>query len=233
MRNRKTARLALLSVCLVIGMSGMQAEPQQHSLTLSRVNFEVAVRYEAVANVTIGCVAKDFNATADWGDGTPSEILSYNPRRGPGEVIPPGTYPVFSTHRYTGSGRYTVTTTLWVRCSGAAESARSQQKSDVQIFDRVPLATFTTSHKAVSRGGMIELHLTLASPAPPSQTRILIDTDSPEVLLGHPFPRFIDFPANSDHFVLRATTRRQARPGRVSFTATSVNGIRTVAVELQ
>jgi hypothetical protein len=207
-------------------------QASRHSIVLSRVNFEVGMTYEPIGNVTLGCLAKDFSKTIDWGDDTPIEMLSDGAGREPGLLIQPGTYAVFSTHRYAGAGSYTVTTNLWVDCSGANEAERVEEKSVAHVFDHVALSSFTAP-KSVSLGGLIELRLTLAAPAPASQTRIFLKNDSPDAFPQHSFPQFIDVPANSDHVVFKSRTRTQTNSHRVTLTAVAVNGIQTVAIDLK
>jgi hypothetical protein len=221
----------LVPICLVAGTLRMRQAPR-HSIVLSRVNFEVGMTYEPLGKVTLGCAAKDFSQTIDWDDDTPIEMLSDNARPEPGLLIQPGTYVVFSTHRYASTGTYTVTSNLSVQCAGANRLEGAEDKFVAHVFGQVPLSSFTAP-RSVRRGDLMELRLTLAAPAPPSQTRIFLKNDSPDAFLQHSFPQFVNVPANLDHVVFKLRTRTQTKSDRVTLTAVAVNGMQTVAIDLK
>ena len=108
-----------------------------------------------------------------------------------------------------------------------------QQSYRVGVFDHVPVTAFAAKDERIKPGSPIELTIDLASPAPPSGTRLFLKSDKSAGLFPKStFPRFVDVPEGADHYVLRIPTLRTAIPGAVKITLTAGNGRHSSTVQI-
>jgi hypothetical protein len=240
MPSLKSWTTTILCASLFLGLprSIASQEKSKFSIQLLRLNFEIGISYQPIARVALGCRAKDWSATIDWGDAGPVEMLSHPVQLGPDGAISAGTYDVTGNHSYARPSSYTVNTRLVVQCidpkSFPPSASTDNQKFTVNVFDRVGVKDMVAESAAVSKGSPINLTLTLAAPAPASGTRILIKSDrAGEVFPDKYLPNVVEFPERVDHVQLRIPTLPNAVSGPVTITAVAVNGPHPVTIQIK
>lgn len=226
-----TALLALLFLTRVVG--AQSAGESSLSLHPLRSNFEVGVPYiEPIATVSVSCSVKDLSATAQWGDGSATEILSHSVQEHSPLLA---TYDLFSSHLYSNPGTFKASILVTVVCSSNAPTQDrpiwlppksstvkldNKQSFDASVFDRVVVREFTSTVDSVSRGGTLKLSIVLAERAPPSGTRIFLVTDKPRgVFREKSFPDHIDVPAGSVQFSVEVPVLADAVTGALKIAA--------------
>jgi hypothetical protein len=218
--------------------SMISQERPNFSIQLLRLNFEVGIPYQPIARATLGCRAKSWGVTIDWGDGGPVEMMSHPIEPGPDGIIAGGTYDVTGKHSYARAGSYTVDLRLVVLCvdpkAFPLSASGDKQKFSVNVYDRVALKDMTAEMATVRQGSPINLTLTLSAPAPASGTRILIQSNrASEVFPDKYLPAVIEIPERSDHVQLRIPTLPNADSGPVTITAVAVDGSHSVTIHIK
>lgn len=206
-----------------------------HFAALSRTQFEAGYNYqpEAVGTAQIACKARNWYAAMDWGDGTKPEALSHDVAPEHGE-IGPGTYSLFSRHRYLIIGSFEGSLKLAVQCVGKPDEVVSHENLRIEVFGHIPIKLFESEPETVRRGSPVAIRLELAAVAPKSGTRIFLKySDGIGAFQSSLLPTFLEVPPGSSQVQQKIPTLRTASIGTVVITAIGANGPHKIEIKIR
>jgi hypothetical protein len=236
-----TTKIFVVVACLVLLLANIsqssQEDPKREKLfRLLRTDFETYSSYQndPIAQVNIPCQSASWSVLADWGDGTPSEVLSHAVLADEHAPTSPGMYSLYSAHRYTQHGKYDASFKLLGECSGKQGKIADQDSYPIEVFEHVPLETFVSESSIVRRGAPVVLTLKLAALAPKSGTRIVFQTSGTAgIFPPEAVPSIVSIPSGTNRLSLRIPTLKTAPVGTVTLTVISINGPHSLQIRIE
>lgn len=232
-RTVTTRALAAFPTIFLLGSIALAQNDSQGAVELSRVNFETHFNYapRSIGKAVIPCMAGDWTVAADWGDATGPEALSHVVG-GESKTIP-GSYLLYTRHRYDRAGSYTATTTLSVKCANGTRITKRQQAL-INVFDHVGIKTFSSDRTTYAAGDSILLSFVLLGPAPPSGTELFLAADASGAnFSSQTFPVLLVVPPGLDRARAEIRTKISAKDVSITLTAISATGQQHVTVHLE
>lgn len=201
------ATLVLLS-WIMVGLIA-SAGAQVGSTGVNRTSYERGIRYrgEPFGWIATTCPADDFSGVIVYGDSPNHVTMKHNAKPvPPGPHVPAGKYIVSNDdHVYWEVGTYTIVTEARIHCLGTSPgTGRYPTNTTANVYDRIPVHSLEfvvvgappTASKRVStrptdqqerfQSDIVTFMLTLTAPAPPSDTRVRIIVDRPELFVNLP-----------------------------------------------
>jgi hypothetical protein len=176
----------------------------QPRMVLNKVAYEVGIAYtdEVIGKSFPDCLEEDWGHLINWGDGV-QEGLKVDDVYAKGHVIPAigsvaGGFDIHaSNHVYQNAGIYTATIILHKHCwqlNPSGEQKDFNFPSTINVYGRIPLFSFLPHEISATPNQILNLKLTLPSPAPPSNTHVWLEA-SPSFFVNP--PAAVDVPVNA------------------------------------
>jgi hypothetical protein len=222
----------MLAVISMIFWIALVVFAQKGQVVLFRVNVEVGFNYapRPTGKAIIPCSASGWSVVTDWGDGTVPEIMSHPISQG--SKAAPGSYLLYSKHRYDQAGSYVAKTTLSVNCPSGTVATKEQAL--INVFNHVGITTFSSDRATYVGGDPIVLNFVLERPAPPSGTELYVRASaSRDSFSSQRFPLLVTVPPGSDHTTAEIRTNPSAKGASITLTAISATGQQKLMVQLK
>jgi hypothetical protein len=184
-----------------------------------RTNFELNIPYTSpIITMTPPCPFDDWDKTINWGDGQ-VETPSHKDDSGT----------LYSSHQYVKVGTYTATLSISFHCKGYSGGKVLVAVPPVQIgvFGRIPVFDISVSSSSVKGGDPITGTVTLAGYAPPSGTRVAIESGE---LAGGPTEVIV--PPNETAAPFTLTTQKVVQATIIRLKAKTISKYQVVEVTL-
>lgn len=231
----------VISCCLVAGIvPTATGQLVIGSTGVNRTNYERGIRYkgEPFGWIANGCAADDFSGVIVYGDSANQVPMKHNAQPVPsGPQVPVGRYVVSNDdHIYWQVGNFTIHTEARIHCYGSGGGTGTYPTDTaITVYERIPVYSLETvvistptraanvipsaarSSKPRTVGDSVNFILTLTAPAPPSDTRVRIIIDRPDLFVDPPAEVIVPAGRTQQNFFLEF--RGEMPPGSEAYVA--------------
>ena len=174
-----------VSIAILTSAGCLFGQDYKPSITLLRGDYEVGVSYkgEAIAKEVFDCLASSIEQSVRWKDDSEDEVLTSNAKQNNGYYNGPANPSGFDVyagnHVYTRVENHAVTLIVKESCKYYGKNPVIKSYDfPVTVWGRVPVRSCLPLSLSVKRSTTATLTVKLYAPAPPSNTRVVIEVPS-------------------------------------------------------